>query len=172
VGLKAKEVLADCAVALEDFEQSAATAYWRTRWVAVVTLLRAVGNVLESVDAKSNEAAAAAIAAEYNELKRTKPQPEIYWRFILEERNSVVKEMALGAHLSITLRPGTAWWDARTGETGGLPGLPTTFDHFMRGGVYDSKDPRELCRMAIAFWSHHLDRVEERIAEASARAAV
>ena len=120
ITLQARETLADCAVAIEDFETSAATKYWRTRWVAVVTLLRSVGYVLEKVDAPSDPTVGAAISAEFQDLKRSKPEPHIYWEFIDKERHSVVKEMEFGAHLNITVRPGTAWWNPKTGETGGV----------------------------------------------------
>jgi len=172
ITLQARETLADCAVAIEDFETSAATKYWRTRWVAVVTLLRSVGYVLEKVDAPSDPTVGAAISAEFQDLKRSKPEPHIYWEFIDKERHSVVKEMEFGAHLNITVRPGTAWWNPKTGETGGLPSGETTYDHFMVGSVFEGRDPRELCHQAMAFWNNHLKQVERRIAEALAPAAV
>lgn len=61
----------------------------------------------------------AAIGAEFDEVRRTKPEPRIFWGFIFDERNRTVKEMALGARMNIILRPGTAWFTLKTGETGG-----------------------------------------------------
>jgi hypothetical protein len=157
---------------MEDFEASAGTAYWRTRWIAVVAILRAVGHVAVSLDARADENIRAAIDAEFAELLRTKPEPTIYWNFIVDERNRVLKEMTLGARLNITLRPGTAWYNTKTGETGGTEGMPTTYEHFMRGGLYDGKDPRELCREAIAFWNGYLNRVEARATPARTGVAI
>lgn len=119
-----------------------------------------------NVDAAADEILRAAIAAEFAALRRTKPEPTIYWNFIVDERNRVLKEMTLSARLSITIRPGAAWYDLRTGETGGSESEPTIYDHFMRGGIYDGKDPCELSRDAVAFWNGYLDRVEQRAATA------
>jgi hypothetical protein len=171
VSLRAREVVADAVTAIEDFEASAATPYWRTRWIAVVAILRAVGHVATNLDAAGDENLRSPIDSEFAELRRTRPEPTIYWNFIVEERNRVLKEMTLGAGLNITLRPGAAWYDMKTGETGGTEGEPTTYDHFMRGGIYDGRDPRELCREAVAFWNGYLDRVEERAASARTRVA-
>jgi hypothetical protein len=171
MSLRAREVVADAVVAIEDFEAAAGTAYWRTRWVAVVAILRAVGHVATGLDAVGDENLRSAIDSEFVELQRTKPEPTIYWNFIVEERNRVLKEMTLGARLNITVRPGIAWHDVKTGETGGSEGEPTTYDHFMQGGIYDGRDPRELCREAVAFWNRYLNRVEQRAADARARAA-
>ena len=172
MSLKAREVLADAAVAIEDFEASPATRYWRTRWVAVIAILRAVGHVADKVDGESDQYLRAAIDAEFAKLRSTRPEPNIYWQFIVAERNIVLKEMLLGAHLNIMIRPGTAWWSAKTRETGGLEGEPTTYEHFMRGGIYDGRDPRELCREASEFWQGYLNRVERHASDAIGRAAV
>ena len=172
MSLKAREVLADASVALEDFEASATTPYWRTRWVALITILRAVGHILDKVDGESDGCLRVAIDTEFAKLKSTRPEPKIYWQFIDAERNTVLKEMLLGAHLNITVRPGAAWWNATTDESGGDPGGPTTYDHFMRGGSYDGRDPRELSREAIQFWQCYLDEVERRAADSLGQDAV
>jgi hypothetical protein len=51
IPMRARDVLSDCKQALEDFDAAGATPYWRTRWTAVVALLRAVGHVLHKIDA-------------------------------------------------------------------------------------------------------------------------
>ena len=52
--LRAREVLADCEHALNDFQTAGPTPYWRTRWTGLVALLRAVGYVLNDIDAKQD----------------------------------------------------------------------------------------------------------------------
>lgn len=54
---RAREAVADCEHALADFEASWNTQFGRTRWVAVVTLLRTVGLVLYAVDRKAADPA-------------------------------------------------------------------------------------------------------------------
>ena len=49
--MRARIVLADCEMALADFNASVnANEFMRPRWVSLITLLRAVGHVLEKVD--------------------------------------------------------------------------------------------------------------------------
>ena len=47
---RAREVLVDCEHALTDFSASANTPFQRPRWVALITLLATVLDVLEKVD--------------------------------------------------------------------------------------------------------------------------
>lgn len=170
--LRAREVLADAKVAISDFEASPGTAYWRTRWLAVVAILRAVGHVAEAVDGRTDPHLRQAVDAEFAELRRTKPDPNIYWGFIVDERNRVLKEMTLGARMNITVRPGAAWHNLKTGETGGEDGEPTTYDQFMKGGIYDGRHPLDLCHEAVAFWNDYLGRVERRAVAVGAQSVV
>jgi hypothetical protein len=39
-------------------------------------------------------------------------------------------------------------------------GVETTMDFVMRTGPYQGRDPRTLCREAIAFWKDYLDAIE------------
>ncbi len=94
--LRARLVLSDANEATQRLQQRFEEGgNWRIDWVAVVTLLRAVGHVLLLVDKLESPAKAAIIAAE----ERWKPKPArdaIYWEFIYEERNNVVKEYMIG----------------------------------------------------------------------------
>lgn len=144
--VKARQTLADAEVALNDFEASAGTAYWRTRWIAVITILRAVGHVAESVDGEQDAAMRAALQVEFKALERTKPEPRIFWDFIFYERNRALKEMLLGARMNISI----------------TPGAETVYDHFMADGIYAGSDPRVLAREAIVFWTAYLDRADDR----------
>ncbi len=156
----AREVLADAATALADFEASAGTAYWRTRWVALVALLRAVGHILDKVDAVADPSIGRASAAAWQQLGASKPDPRIFWDFIYDERNNVLKAYRFGAGLNITVRPGSAWCNTVTGESGGTESGPTTYDAFMRSGSFAGEDPRELARRAIDFWTAYLDSID------------
>ena len=72
----------------------------------------------------------------------------IFGEFIEEERNNVVKTYAFGARVNIAITPGG----------------PTTFEAFMRSGLFQGQNPLELCRDAIAFWHRYLDAVDEQMA--------
>ena len=45
-----------------------------------------------TVDAERDEVLRSAIDAEFAEIRRTRPDPTIYWNFIFEERNRLLKE--------------------------------------------------------------------------------
>lgn len=164
---RAREVLHDCEAALDDLMTGPTGLQWRTRWAAAVALLRTVGHVLDKVDAEENPAVRAVVTAEWERLKNTKPEPVIYWEFIERERNNILKIYRFGARQNVTLRPGSIVLDRATGESVGLPGGPTTYEHVMAGGPFASQDPRDVVQFAITWWRQYLDEVDRRVAEAA-----
>ena len=130
-----------------------------------MTLLRVVGHVLDKVDAETSPNAQRAIAAAWDELSRSKPEPTIFWGFIDAERNNVVKAYEFGVALNITLRPGTGRLSLSTGDESWSPGPPATFEAFVRSGPFKGRDPLQLCREALDFWAKYLDDIDHRIAE-------
>lgn len=156
---RAREVLADCELALTDFEAAGPTPYWRTRWTGLVALLRMVGHVLDKVDAKQSTSFKEAIRDAWEDLKTSKPEPRIFWAFIDEERNNVLKAYKVGARLNSTFRPGAAHLSL-SGESQQGPSGPTTYESFIRSGVFDGRDAVDVCRDAITFWKDFLDKVD------------
>ena len=157
--LRAREVLADCELALADFEAAGPTPYWRTRWTGLVALLRSVGHVLHKVDAGQSGDMKKAIAAEWDRLSKSKPEPRIFWDFIEEERNNILKAYEFGARMNTTVRPGAAHLSF-SGESSEGPSGPTTYESFIRSGTFAERDALEVCRSAIAFWRDFLNKVE------------
>jgi hypothetical protein len=157
---RAREALADCEHALTDFEAGANTAFQRSRWVAVLTLLRTVGLVLKAVDRPiADTATQQRIDAAWDRLKATKPEPRIFHDFIDGERTQVVHFYEVRAGVNITVRPGPATFGGMMfGAYGG--GGATTFDYIMREGPFRGRDPLELSREAIAFWRDYLDAID------------
>jgi hypothetical protein len=102
VTMRARLVLDDCEAAFADL-QSASQDNLRRRWVTTMTLLRAVGHVLDKVDGEASPALRAAVDRQYRGLKDTWPEPAIFWGFIEPERNSVLKlyEFAVRGNLTI-----------------------------------------------------------------------
>jgi hypothetical protein len=149
----ARVALADCEHALADFEASANTVFQRSRWIAVITLLRTVGFVLKDVDRPTATAERRLrIDAAWARLKSTKPEPRIFHEFIDAERSQAVHLYKVRAAVNITVRPGG----------GGSPSGQTTCDFMMTKGPFAGQDPRELCKRAIAFWRDYLDGIDER----------
>src|ERR1700680_5257275 len=92
INLRARLVLSDCQWALRQFSGTVSSEPLRTSWVAVVTLLRAVGHVLYEVDAKADADVGYAVTEKHSSCVRSKPLPEIYWQFICCERNNILKQ--------------------------------------------------------------------------------
>ena len=132
-----------------------------------MALLRAVGHVLEKVDAEENPVVRAIVSAEWDRLKTTKPEPAIYWEFIERERNNILKAYRFGARQNVTLRPGSIHVNLATGESVSLPGGPTTYEHVMAGGSFAGQDPRDVVSAAIAWWREYLGRIDRHVADAS-----
>jgi hypothetical protein len=125
MSVRAREVLAECQFALEDFSAAGNTPFQRTRWVAVTTLLRAVGHVLDKVDGPAgNPALRQSIEAHWKALTASKPEPRIFWEFIETERNGVVKEFDVKASVITSITPGPA--TLTLGPDSGGPSMGTT----------------------------------------------
>jgi hypothetical protein len=61
-----------------------------------VALLRAIGHVLHKVDVAENSAMAEAVGEAWERWKRYPRQHSIFWTFIDQERNNILKEYAVG----------------------------------------------------------------------------
>jgi len=160
----ARKVLRDSEHVLDVMTADMPTELWRPRWAGLVAFLRAVGHVLDKVDGDASDPARKVIDSAWQQLRQSKPQPAIFWEFIEAERNNLLKAYEIGAGVNIIVRPGAAWLNFATGETGSGPGGPTTFEAFMRSGPFQGRDPLELCREAIAFWHGYLDSIDHEVA--------
>ena len=143
----AREVLEDCRVAVQQLGGGTQGRAWRIQWVAAVVLLRAVGHVLNSVDGKVPKYASA-IADEWDELKRSKPAPPIFWQFIETERNNIVKEYEIGAGQGVTVYVGQ--------------NRPHDTHYLINVGPYQGREQREVLAEAIAWWEQYLANIDKR----------
>jgi hypothetical protein len=123
-------------------------------------LLRAVGHVLESVDSELSAAYSTVIARRWNALRATQPEPLVFWRFICDERNNLVKEYRFAAGQGVTVRPGLAQVDLKTGEQPASPGLPPVYSYLMIDGPFKGDDQRDVLRRAIQWWRDYLDAID------------
>ena len=169
---QARYVLGDCERLLAAIGQDMPTDLWRPRWAGLVALLRAVGHVLKKVDRARSREARQVINEAWEELRRSKPAPKIFWQFVQAERNNVLKAYALSTGVNTSIRPGAGRINMAIGESGSAPSGPTTYNAFMRSGPFECQDPLQLCRDAIAFWHAYLDTIDQRIAERQSRPAV
>jgi len=123
-----------------------------------MALLRAVGHVLKKADGAQSPAARGIIDNAWKELKMS--NPAIFWNFVEQERNNILKSYEFGPALKITIRPSTAHLNMSTADIYSSSSEPTTFHAFMRSGSFEGEDPLSLCREAIKFWREYLDKID------------
>ena len=175
----ARVVLADAEQLLNEFRVLKFAPGHRARWAGLVALLRAVGHVLDKVDGEQEEdphirgmvrcpdgvyyqfdAAAAkamsqAIRAAYQDLKQSRPEPKIFWEFIEQERNNILKEYQSGACFLRLYQPGNS--------TPG-PRQPPPEMFVMQDGPFAGHDAADVAEQAIHWWGTYLDRIDKRAA--------
>ena len=157
----AREVLEDCKQALLEIEDGVMGRQCRIRWVAAVTLLRTVGYVLEKVDGSNDLILKRLIDKKWDNLKMTRPEPLIFWRFIDTERNNILKEYKVNAGQSVTIRPGILSINLATGQQANGPSGPTTYSYHINEGYYKGRHQREVIQEAIDWWEQYLEQIDK-----------
>lgn len=152
----ARLVLQDCHHALREFTPSTHGARWRIIYMANVALLRAVYHVLESRDVPTNPRLKRAFETWKTELLRTKPSPEIYWQFIVDERNQLLKEYT-ATPVANTLVSEIVF-DLSTGKTEDQG--PVRQQYLMAEGHFAGHEQRYLIKRAIEWWESELQQLE------------
>jgi hypothetical protein len=149
----ARKVLADCRNAFEYLELEEDAPRFRVFWVAGVALMRAVGHVLDKVDGSRNPAMRAAVDAHYQKLKQNKSTEHLFWDFIENERNNILKEYEVGflaGPIELMVLPcGEAF---ALGESLFCP---------LAHGHYAGEDCRDVMRDAIAWWEIQLNAIDK-----------
>lgn len=92
----ARTVLQDCRNAISNHDIRLQGESFRISWVAIVTLLQTIGHVLSKVDSQLSANHKIVIDNHWKALNFSKPEPKIFWEFIEQERNNVLKQYQLG----------------------------------------------------------------------------
>lgn len=160
--INARKVLDDCRVALKDLNSSEAKGHtFRTRWVSAIALLRAVGAVLDKRDSEIDKYYRNAIKDAHDCSKKTKPEPRIFWDFIVAERNNILKVYEFGTKGVLTIRPGTMSYNPSTGDQKIVAeSQETTYENFLIGGPFNESTPAEAISKAIDWWINYLDKID------------
>jgi len=157
----ARRVLADCSVATELLEDEADETRFRILWVAAVALLRAVGHTLKKVDASRSPLISRAADDAYESWKQNRSIHAIFWEFIEDERNRVLKQYELG------FLPGPiAVTDHETNE---LWALKDSLFCPIADGAFSGEDCRDVLRDGIAWWETQLSNIEAAAARGAER---
>ncbi len=123
-------------------------------------LLRAVGHVLDNVDGQRDPKLRRAINAWWIDLKSKRPEPLIFWSFIDEERNSIVKEYKTRAGQGVTVQLSGIEINLRTGEQSSDEPKPAIYHYVINGGPFAGREQREVLAEAIAWWEAQLQGIE------------
>jgi len=161
----AREVLFDCRLALEMLEGEQDLRRWRVHWAGALALLRAVGHVLHKVDG-ANPRFRAAVRAAYAGWKRDRRSHEVFWSFIEDERNNVLKEYRFNLHpleeVDVAVMFTVA--DPATGELREIPQVVPIGENIYRpilDGYSEGNDARDVYQEAIDWWEAQLARIDE-----------
>jgi hypothetical protein len=164
---KARIVLQDAQRAIANHTDALQSEEFRASWFAVVGLLRAVGHVLANEDARSSEGMKRAIEEKWAELWRTKPEPKIFWEFILHERNRFLKNYEHGIVRTRTQsqvapdgRVHSLSADVANSRGGSSHGPNVVLESYISDGPYAGRPERQVAFEAHRWWQRYLDDVD------------
>jgi hypothetical protein len=173
-----RDVLERCEYFLKELRSEPKGIAWAAKFSATMALLRSIGHVLHKTDSKIDKSFEASITHWWNNLKKTKPHPAIFWQFVDDERNLILKEGQPRAGQSVTIKLQAVAIVARAGSFGGEPAvaeaskpspappetpeLPIYNYNMNEGSPFVGRDPRELVAEAIAWWRIELEAIESR----------
>ncbi len=152
--MRARIVLDDCRIVLDSLDSATDERSFRIHWVALVTLLRAVGHVLEKVDATNDARLRRAVNAKWTEWKTNRDENRIFWDFVEAERNSVLKTYEANYH------PGDVDIVVTSGSNSELFVLDEAIFQPMLDGLYAGEDARDVAQEALAWWERQLAEIE------------
>ena len=139
--LKAWEPWWDCVHILFEFQNSDVDeehTEWKLYWIAGMALLRTIGHVLAKSDALVSPGHKAEVDRLWAEWRGDRQTNSIFWDFIEEERNNILKTYTFGAQLA---RYDDGYYVA------------------YRGG----EDAFQMFREAVYWWRHQLRQLETRV---------
>lgn len=164
----ARQALNDCREAVDLLVDGLQGSEWRRRWVLAIVLLRVVGHVLDKVDGYQSPRYRSAIDSWWTNMRQKKPEPIIFWCFIDEERNSVLKEYRSRTGQGVSIRVPTLHLDIKTGQQWSDPDPPLSpeYTYTITSGPFKGKDPRVVLREAIEWWVCQLDFIDKMVGAA------
>lgn len=158
--LRARLVLGDCRKALADLHDDLPRDEWRRQWILVLTLLRAVGHVLEKVDGARGSSARSVICAAWE-----RPKPPIFTEFIDKARNLALKEYEIQVSPITWIRGGVVHRVNADGTETLVANDPVelTKSYSVSVKPHVGRHPRELADEAIAWWDQYLSTIEAQL---------
>lgn len=155
--LRASAVLEDCRSALASVEEAETNQQFRLRWVALVALLRTVGHVLHKVDGFSNPDVQREVELAWARWKAHRQEHAIFWDFIEEERNSILKAYEFGTNiLEVEQLVGSQ-------DPEELVLIDAALFRPLSDGAFAGQDGRDVARDAITWWEQQLSDIQANV---------
>ena len=166
--MKAREVYWDCIYARDCLEAALTERRLKdakVMWFAALAMLRAIGHVLESVDAKNlGEDFKRLSDRKYREWNESHP---IFYGFIKKERDSILKEYdsslgeeTLREESPLELSDGSLF----VLSSGDVLGVTTEFSTLTKQrGELAGESPAEVLTRALEWWDQELTLLEDAI---------
>lgn len=148
--LHARKALDDCKKTHELLEDETDDTKFRILWVAGIALARAVGHILDKIDSRQDDNARRVISNAYEKWKRDREGNRIFWNFIEDERNRVLKEYEMG-FLSGPIRVAASGQFFTLDENLFCP---------ISDGAFKGEDCRDVLKEAIVWWERQLQTIE------------
>ena len=154
--LRARLVLDDCRLALQELHAADTAALFRVRYAACCALLRTVGYVLQKVDAATSKPVHNRIASAWERWNDQKSEHALFWEFIDNERHRILKEyepgFVYGEHMVL----------ADDGREEALMPYILAPDLYvpLSDGTYAGEDVRDLIQAAIEWWELELGAID------------
>lgn len=162
----ARKVLYDCRIALEKYSDNLQAEDFRIAWFTIVALLRSVGHVLKTVDSMESKNMARAIDEGWNKLLRTKPEPSIFWEFIVEERNRVLKnyQYRVTRRGILEIDPEcdniVMTFDMTDSLGFHIESPQMKINSFISSGKYKDMSELKVAQEACKWWENYLDEID------------
>ena len=147
---------------------------WRIHWAGALALVRAVGHVLHKVDGADPDVRQQ-VDVVYNGWKSQETKNAVFWEFIEDERNNILKDYRFNLHpldpvdvaVMMTVR------HPETGELSQLPQVVPIGENIYRpvlGGYSEGNDARDFYREALDWWKTELAAIDRTLAGRSPKA--
>jgi hypothetical protein len=163
----AREVLSRCSYLLKELREAPTGVAWEAKYSGALALLRSVGHVLDKTDSSFSTALKTAISQWWKELKSRKSADAIFWQFVDQDRNLILKESKLRAGQSVSVfvqgvsAVALAAGQERPASVPQAAVPKANFAYQMNAGPFVGDDPRDLIEEAIRWWNDQLDQIEK-----------
>lgn len=136
---------------------------WRILWVAAMALVRSVGHVLRNVD-REDPRARPLIDAAWERWNAEKSANKVFWEFIENERNNILKEYQFSVLDSAVVGLVVVGGSEEPGHALAYETLPDNLFRPIEQGYGTGEDARDIYRDALQWWDAELSRIEAGLA--------